>query len=219
VDMSASPVVDVPYPFTPFGIAPREGLAAPLKIAHCIKAMPAPHLGHPDVPLFGLGVYLSHFDYFLPEIRFKGNAYGAGASHDDSRGVFSLYSYRDPRIVETLKVFDGLRDVVHNAPWSQDDVNRAIIGSAKGILRPVRPGEATGQALARHIRGDTEELRRQRYEATLRATPKEIKRAFIGLLEENEPKASVCVIAGREMLEKANAALGDSALTISDVLT
>ncbi len=72
--------------FEPYAAPPREGLAGPMKIAHCVKAMPAPHLAHADVPLFQLGAYLARYDYFLPEIRFKGNAYGGGAGYDRRPG-------------------------------------------------------------------------------------------------------------------------------------
>ncbi|MFZ4395268.1 MAG: insulinase family protein, partial [Kiritimatiellia bacterium] len=103
-------VPDILPAFHPFALPPREGLAGEMKVAHCLKAMPAPHLAHPDVPLLRLGLYLANYDYFLPEIRFKGNAYGAGVRHDDAHGTLCQSSFSDPNIVETLEVFDRLRD-------------------------------------------------------------------------------------------------------------
>jgi Zn-dependent M16 (insulinase) family peptidase len=210
-------VVDAPVVFA--AGAHREGLAGPMKVAHCAKVMPAPHLAHPDVPLFRLGVYLARFDYFLPEIRFKGNAYGGGASHDDANGTFSLFSFRDPHIVETLRVFDGLREYVAAQNWTQTDVDRAIIGSAKEAERPIRPGEATGQALARHLRGDTKELRERRYAATLSATTEGVKEILLRYLDANEAGAAVCVVSSREKLSEANIKLGEQQLAVSDILS
>jgi hypothetical protein len=212
-------VVDAPPPFQPFVSPPREGLAGPMKIAHCAKVMPAPHLGHPDVPLFRLGAYLARFDYLLPEVRLKGNAYGAGAGHDDALGTFVLYSHSDPHIVETLQVFDRLRDYIAGQNRTQSDIDRAIIGSAKEAEKPIRPEEATGLALNRHLRGDTNELREQRYAATLRATPRLVKETLLGVLEANEPRAAICVVSSREKLVEANQALGAHALTVADMLT
>ena len=181
--------------------------------------MPGPHLGHPDVPLFRLGVYLAGFDYCLPEIRFKGNAYGAGARHDDGQGLFYLSSFRDPKIVETLAVFDGLRDWFATRQWSQTDVDRAIIGSAKEAERPRRPAEATALALGRHLTGDTDERREQRYAATLRATPATVKETALRVLDTHEPQSAICVVSSREKLAEANRTLGPRALSVTDILS
>ncbi len=211
-------VADVPPPFQPFTAPPREGLAGQMKIAHCAKVMPAPHLAHPDVPLLQLGVYLAGFDYLLPEIRFKGNAYGAAIRHDDTLGTLCLSSFRDPSIVETLAVFDRLRDHVATRQWSQTDIDRAIIGSAKDAEKPIRPAAANSMALMRHVRGDSDDLREARYGATLRATPQSVKETMLRVVDANEPRAAVCVVSSREKLEDANKRLGDQRLAVSDIL-
>jgi Zn-dependent M16 (insulinase) family peptidase len=212
------PIPDALPPFQPYTIPPREGLAGPMKIAHCVKAMPAPHLAHPDVPLFQLGVYLAVFDYFLPEIRFKGNAYGANARYDDALGTLSLCSSQDPNIVETLAIFDRLRDYIAAQQWSQTDIDRAIIGRAKETVVPIRPAWATAIALMRHVRGDTDELREARYAAALRATPESVKETMLRVLDGNEPRSAICVVSSREKLNEANERLGDHRLTVSDIL-
>jgi Zn-dependent M16 (insulinase) family peptidase len=213
-----APEDEVPQ-FQPFSEPPREGLAGPMQVAHCAMVMPAPYLMHPDVPLFRLGLYLANFDTLLPEIRFKGNAYGAGGGHDDGLGALALYSFRDPHIVETLAVFAGLRETVAAQTWSQTDIDRAIIGSAKEAEKPIRPAEATGSALTRYLRGDTNELREQRYAALLRATPETVREAFLDTFNAHAAEAAVCVVSSREKLEEANRALGDRALAISDILS
>lgn len=216
--LSDQAVIDLPVPFEFFNTYPREGLAGPMKVAHCVKVMPAPHLSHPDVPLFSLGVYLARFDLLLPEIRFKGNAYGASASLDDGSGVFVISSYRDPNIVQTLAVFDRLGEWVDRAAWSQIDIDRSIIGSAKGVERPLRPGEATSLALTRFVRGDTDDFRKRRYQTALSATPKSVKSAMQEMFALYAPRSSVCVVSSREKLDDANAKLGAGALEISDIL-
>jgi len=198
-DMTNRAVADIPLPFTKIA-PPREGLAAPIKVAHCAKVMPAPGFSDPATPLYELGLYLANFDYLLPEIRFKGNAYGAGSQYNPQLGTLTLSSYNDPHITETLAVFDNLRDFVHNADWSQTDVDRAIIGSAKKIVQPTRPAEATQMALVRHIRGETDELRTQKYRASHSATPQTIKKALLEQLEQAEPQAGICVAASLEHL-------------------
>jgi Zn-dependent M16 (insulinase) family peptidase len=205
-------------PFEPGTLPWREGLAGPMQIAHCVQSMPAPHLAHPDTPLFQLGIYLAGFDYLLPEIRFKGNAYGGGARYDDTHNTLNLYSYFDPRITETLAVFDGLGDHLKSRHWSQTDIDRAIIGSAKEAEAPIRPGRATGLALMRHVRGDSDELRAARYAAALRATPESVKETTLRVLDANASRTAVCVVSSREKLEEANRQLGEKQLAVSDIL-
>ena len=212
------PIVDVVPAYQPFGTSVREGLAGPMLVAHCAKVMAAPQLAHPDVPLFKLGVYLANFDYLLPEIRFKGNAYGGGAGYNDDLGTLTLFSFRDPRIVETLRTFDGLRAYLAAQRWSQTDIDRAIIGSAKEAERPIRPGDATGTALIRYLRGDTNDQREQRYAATLRATPAAVQETILRVLDANETRSAICVVSSREKLAEANQKLGADRLDVADIL-
>lgn len=216
-DMTNPTTPDILPQFTPIA-STREGLAAPIKVAHCAKVMSAPGFSDPDTPLYELGLYLTNFDYMLPEIRFKGNAYGAGCQYNAMLGTLSLFSYNDPRIAETLKVFDNMRDFVNSASWSQTDIDRAIIGSAKKIVMPIRPGEATHIALARYTRGETNEMHSKKYEATKAATPESVKNTLLRHLDQAESDACVCVTASREHLQKANKALGRNSLEISNIL-
>ncbi|MCS7049926.1 MAG: hypothetical protein NZ483_11630, partial [Verrucomicrobiae bacterium] len=160
----------------------------------------------------------ARFDYLLPMIRFKGNAYGAGIVHDDSQGTVYQFSYRDPHIFETLDVFHQLPTWLAAQTWTQTDIDRAIIGSAREAERPIRPADATATALARHLRGDTPALREWRYETMRRATPKTVRDTFLKVWEAGNPAASVCVVSSREKLEEANRQLADRALQITDIL-
>jgi Zn-dependent M16 (insulinase) family peptidase len=216
--MSHAPVLPAPTGFEPDQAPRLEGLAAPLQIAHCAMLLPAPHRSSPDEPLLAVGAHLVAHDYLLPEIRFKGNAYGASFSHQALSGVFALTSFRDPRIAGTLDVFRRVVDYVRQADWSAVDIERGIIGVAKRDERPLRPGEATAVALGRHVTGDTHARRTARRRRLLRATPDSVRQAMLTALEAGLPRASVCVMSGRAQIEQANAALGGRALSIEDVL-
>jgi presequence protease len=216
--MRDEPIIDIAPPLPPASSTRRQGLAGPLKIAQCLSVMPAPHLNHPDVPLLDLALDLASFDYFLPEIRFKGNAYGAGVGYSDSSCLMASRSYSDPRIVETLDVFEGFRAWVTKTNWTQTEIDRAIIGAAKGIEAALRPEGCTGHALIQHIRGDTNQMRENRYATSLSATPHSVKKALLDHLDRYENQTSVCVASSREKLQAANEVLGEKALAISDIL-
>jgi Zn-dependent M16 (insulinase) family peptidase len=211
-------IVDAVEPFEPYAQPPREGLAGPMQVAHCARVMPAPSLSDPDAPGFAVGSRLASYDYFLPEIRFKGNAYGGGALYDAASGTLGMFSFRDPRIVETLGIFDGLRDWLAAQAWSEADIQRAVIGCAKEEEKPIRPAEATRMGLMRHVCGVTNELRARQYQALLSATPLVVKATMERVLETGWDRSAICVVSSREKLSDANKVLGSKALEVADIL-
>jgi len=202
----------------PSNTPPREGLAGPIQVAHCARVIPAPHFSHPDEPLIAAGAHIVLFDHILNEIRLKGNAYGAGCRYNALGRVLAFSSYNDPHIARTLQVFDATSDYVRNAQWTQTDIDRAIIGTAKNTEKPIRPEEATELALRRHLTGQTPEIRAARHSRLLSATVKQVRRAFLDMLQENFDKGAVCVVSSREKLEEANRVMKDAPLTIQPIL-
>jgi len=217
--MRDDPIRDVPTGFAPYDTPPRDGLAAPIQVAHCAQLIPAPHYSHPDEPLLALAAHLISFEYMLNEVRLKGNAYGAWCRYDAFGQVMALGSYSDPHVARTLHVFEGVRDYVRQADWTQTDVERAIIATAKKGETPIRPGSATGLALSRHLAGLTRELREQRLARILGATVDKVKRAALTALDANWDRSAVCVVSSREKLEEANRQAPARALAIRDILT
>ncbi len=195
----------------------RTGLAAPLQVAYSAQVFPAPAYAHPDSPLLTVGAHLLTVEYVRPEIRFRGTAYGGSCSYDALGGDMSLLSWQDPHVARTLQVFAAVRDYVVGAGWTQTDVDRAIISTLKEGERPIRPAEATGSALQRHIAGLTPEMRDARHQAMLGAKPESVEQALLAVLEAGLPRSAVCVVASRRMLEEGNRALGTAPLEITDM--
>ena len=186
----------------------REGLAAPIQVAHCAMVMPAPHVSHPDSTYLALGARILGLDYLINEVRFKGNAYGASCSYSGTERVFSLGSYRDPHLARTIGVFEQLPAHVESVDWSPVDIERAVIGTAKRDGAPIRPGIATSAVLSRFLRRVTDDMRRERYQQLLAATPGDVKRALTEQLEQHMADAAVCIVSSRDKLEEANRELG-----------
>jgi Zn-dependent M16 (insulinase) family peptidase len=214
--MSTDPAPPAVPPALPTaGRRTYEGLAAPVDVAYCVQAMPAPHVSDPVSSLLSVGGHLLSLEYMLEEIRVKGGAYGAGCSHNSMERLWRMHSYRDPWVKKTLDVFGGLKEFVAKADWSQDELDRSIIGTAKDGERPIRPEAATGAALTRHIIGDTPELRNQRHAAVLAATPAGVRQAVLDVLENGWPQSHVCVVSNRQKLEAANTELAGTPLSAS----
>jgi len=76
-------------------------------------------------------------------IREQGGAYGGGASFDGSTGSFRFYSYRDPRLTETLADFDASIEWMLNESHTADALEEAILGVVGSMDKPGSPaGEA-----------------------------------------------------------------------------
>ena len=78
----------------------------PLTVNNCSEAMLGCTSTQVDdfAALQVLGELMT-FTYLLPSIREKGGAYGAGCSVSES-GLFTFYSYRDPKIESTYDNFE-----------------------------------------------------------------------------------------------------------------
>jgi len=216
--MNHKPADTTPVDFEPYEQPPREGLAGPMEVAFCAKIIPAPHISHPDAMLVKLGTRIISLEYILNEIRFKGNAYGAWCNYNELSGNIELGSYHDPHIVRTLGIFSDALAYVQKADWTQNDINRAIIGTAKNYEKPIRPKSATKQALHQHIVGQTPELRERQFETILSATKDQVKRATLEVLEANLSRSAVCVVSSRQKLEAANREMKNQPLVIEDIL-
>ena len=202
--MRDEPIPSESIAFQPFETPQREGLAGPIQIAYCAHVMPAPHYSHPDSTLLSIGAHILRLDYIMSEIRFKGNAYGAYFTYSPFDAHLYQASYRDPHVARTLNVFEQTADYVKQVEWTQTDIDRAIIATAKSAEKPIRPSQAASDALSQYLVGQTREMREDRYAQLRQATPTEVKRALLQLLEENRDKAAVCVVSSREKLEAAN---------------
>jgi len=215
--MSDQPIKPEQMNFARWTAPPREGLAAPMNVAYCTMAMPAPHMSHPDAPALAVAARLLGLGYVLEEVRFKGTAYGGGCSYSGSSRLWTFHSYRDPWVNRTLDVYSGSLNFVKSAQWSQGDVDRSIIGTAKEGERPIRPTQATTLALWRYLTGETPERREQRHAKMLALKLADVRRVLLEQFERNEKLASVCVVSSRQKLEEANAQRPSQTLKIVDI--
>ncbi len=189
-----------------------------MNVAYCTSVMPAPHVSNPDAPLLAVASRLLSLNYVLEEVRFKGTAYGGGCGYNGSGQLFSFHSYRDPWINRTLDVYAVSLQHVRETNWTQGDVDRSIIGTAKEGEKPIRPPQASAIALLRHLTGDTPALRETRHAAILSTTLSGAKRVLTEQFEAHAKEAAVCVVSSREKLEEANAQKPQNVLEIEDIL-
>jgi len=215
--MRGERISPAPAGFRKLRCAPSEGLATPIQVAHCALAAPAPHVSGNNSVHIALGAHIVSMDFMLPEIRFKGNAYGAWCRYDSMGEMLSLGSYSDPHIVETLNVFAAVEKFVKQAAWTRTDINRAIIALSQNDEKPIRPEDATGLAMVRMLTEQTDEWRERRRIQLLATTPHDVRSAMMATLRAAKSHSGICVVAGRKNLEQANKKLKHRKLSISDI--
>jgi len=113
------------------------------QINFCAKSFPAIPVGHEDSAAFMvLGSFLKN-GFLHRVIREQGGAYGGGAGYDSDAAAFRFYSYRDPRIEETMADFNRSIDWMISTQHDGLKLEEAILGVISSFDKPASPaGEA-----------------------------------------------------------------------------
>jgi len=141
----------------------KEAWLTSTQVNFCAKAYPTVSINHEDAPaLTVLGGFLKN-GYLHRAVREQGGAYGGGAGQDSGSACFRFYSYRDPRLSETLDDFDASLSWLHENQHDAEQLEQAILGVVSQIDKPRSPaGEAKSDfhsALFGRNREDREKFR------------------------------------------------------------
>ncbi|MCP5357181.1 MAG: insulinase family protein [Pseudomonadales bacterium] len=147
----------------------RQIWATNTQVNFCAKAYPTVAGAHPDhATLSVLARFLSN-GFLHRVIREQGGAYGGGADQDANSAAFRFYSYRDPRLAETLQDYDRAIEWVLGADHEERLVEEAILGVISSMDKSSSPAGEAKQAFYNDLFGRTLE-RRQRYREQVLAT-------------------------------------------------
>lgn len=120
--------------------------------ATAYKTIPEHHEDAASLAILG-GVLRNNFLH--SEIREKGGAYGGGASHDSTNGVFRFYSYRDPKLGETFDTFKQSIDWILSQDVTDAMLEEAVLGVISSIDAPGSPAGEYRQAYHHALFGRT----------------------------------------------------------------
>ncbi|WP_416399271.1 insulinase family protein [Allohahella sp. A8] len=102
-------------------------------------AVPTVPADHPDnAPLTVIGNLMRN-GFLHRAVREQGGAYGGGAAQDASSCAFKFYSYRDPRLNETLQDFARSVDWLLETRIEDAALEEAILGVIGGLDKPRSP--------------------------------------------------------------------------------
>jgi Zn-dependent M16 (insulinase) family peptidase len=175
------------------------------QVNFCAKAYATVDESHVDAPaLMVLGPYLTN-GFLHRSIREQGGAYGGGASYSPNSGAMRFYSYRDPRLAETLTDFDRATTWLIEERHEERRLEEAILRVLSDIDRPESPA---GEAIAAYFgsrHGRTPAHRRAVRRAVMGVGMDDLRRVAGQYLASGS--ASVAVVSSEATLA-ANTGLG-----------
>ncbi len=156
------------------------------QVNFCAKAYPTVAMGHPDAPaLTVLGDFLRN-GYLHTAIRERGGAYGSGAGFDGDSGTFRFFSYRDPRLVETLADFDQAMIWLKTTTHEPRALEEAILGLIGRIDRPGSPAGEAKSTFFNTLHGRTPQQRRAFRKSLLQVTLDDLQRVATTYLKPSQ---------------------------------
>lgn len=161
------------------------------QVNFCAKAYPTVPSDHPDSPILSvLGGFLRN-GYLHRAIREQGGAYGGGASQDSNIAAFRFYSYRDPRLVETLHDFDKSIDWLLARSHGYQPLEEAILGVIGALDKPGSPAGEAKQAYQNRLFGRDDAFQRRFRERVLATTEADLKRVAETYLKPEQSSTAV----------------------------
>jgi presequence protease len=192
------------YTDIPHISAVHAGIAITAQVAYVAMACPAPAYGDTlSAPLFILSRQLSS-GYLYRQIRVQGGAYGGMSQYDPVSGIFAFLSYRDPHITKTMDVYRDAFDFITGSKLSQDELEKAIIGTIGALDKPMDPSSRGYVAMMRDFIGLSDDDRLHFRELILDMKPERLHEAAKSYFDEAAKSAVTAVFASEENLRKAN---------------
>ncbi len=139
-------------------------------------------------------------EYLLPEIRFKGGAYGTGSGISPN-GQLLLMSRADPKLAETYDVFDKLPNAFEKIELPEKRLEGYKLKTLASVFSPQTPSQKAHIVAKRFFSHLSLEDRQIIYDATRTFSKKDIKPYLIRLrqLLENKTRATQ---GSKEQIEK-----------------
>lgn len=173
------------------------------QVNFCARAFPTVPVDHPDAaPLTALGVLLRN-QFLHRAIREQGGAYGAGAAQDSDNATFRFFSYRDPRLAETLDDFDRSVEWFLERDHDASAVEEAILGVVAQLDKPRSPAGEARHDFHGRLYGRTPESRQRFRERLLAVDQAAMRRVAETYLKGGE--ASTAVVTGADRAAAADA--------------
>lgn len=165
------------------------------QVNFCAMAFPTVPSAHPDAAaLTVLGGFLRN-GYLHRAIREQGGAYGGGASQDSGSASFRFYSYRDPRLTDTLNDYKKSIDWMLAGSHDYEQLEEAILGVISSLDKPASPAGSAKQAFHNELFGRDKAHRAQFRQQILEVSVEKLKEVTARYLTQE--KASIGIVSNK----------------------
>ena len=118
-----------------------------------------------------------------------------------------LVSYRDPHLMNTLKVYQGVAEYLRSFQVEERDMTKYIIGTISNIDQPMTPSAKGDRSMALYLNHVSEDMIRKEREEILSAGQEDI-RALADIVEAVVEQHKICVIGSEEKLTQEKEVFG-----------
>lgn len=94
--------------------------------------------------------HILSLDYLWNNVRVRNGAYGSGAIFS-TFGDFTLWSYRDPNLTETLDIYYNIAEYIANFDADNNELNKYIIGALNTLDVLMSPSAQASYSLAQYL--------------------------------------------------------------------
>ena len=140
------------------------------------------------------------YDYLWINVRVKGGAYGV--MHGTTRsGCGYFVSYRDPKLMETNRVYEGVVPFLESFSADERDMTKYVIGTISDMDAPLLPQYKGARGDSAYFGGVTDAMLRKERAEVLKAEPEDI-RALAPYIQAILDTGDFVVIGGAKAVEE-----------------
>ena len=194
---------DEKYPDRDYSFAklPRtEGIYAGSKVQYVAQGFNFRALGKENNGFYKVVETILKYDYLWNRIRVQGGAYGATIRFErNGNTVFS--SYRDPKLRETLEVYQELASYLKSFSPDEREMTKYVIGTIGNLDISLTPSMKADFVVAAYLMGImVEDVRKERHE--ILNVKAESIREIAEWMGRGIAEGNYCVFGGEEKIKK-----------------
>ncbi|MDO5718329.1 MAG: insulinase family protein [Tissierellia bacterium] len=177
----------------------KEGIMSSSNVQYVSKASSLKSTGYKySGKMAVLSAVLSR-GYLHNKIRAMGGAYGAGISIGEYN--IATFSYRDPNLKDTVKVYDDIADYLRNIELTKGDLTSYIIGTMGGFNPPMTAMQKGTMDLTMYIQKSSIDIIEDYMREALETEVSDL-RGFADMIEKSMGEDYLSVLGNSEKIKE-----------------
>lgn len=196
--LHTEPVEEAEQIVTP--VKKNEGFLSSSQVQYVCRAGNFLNKGLPYTGALRVLREIMSLDYLWTQVRVKGGAYGCMCSFSKNGNSYFV-SYRDPKLAETIDVFERAAAFVEQFEADERSMTQFVIGTIGQMDMPLTPAAKGLRSMAAYLTNQTEADMQKERDEVLSATAEEIRRlaAYIRAFLADD---CLCVVGNETALKK-----------------